>query len=198
MATVSDAALMTVTETATEKITAHLDEQGMDNVGIRIAIQGRTANAFQYHMGFQTDEGANSTDTVVDCGKFKVYVDAKSAENLQGAKLDFVENLQGSGFEIDNPNKPVAPTWDDPIAAKIQELLDSEINPAVASHGGMIELVDVKANKAYVRLSGGCQGCARSRATLKEGVETRIRQLVPQITEVVDTTDHTDGENPYY
>ncbi len=198
MATLSEPNLMTITDAAKEQIASHLETEGMQDTGIRIGIQGQTADAFQYHMGFQTEAGASPSDVVVDCGKFKLFVDPRSAENLQGATLDFVETQEGSGFEIDNPNKPVSPTWDDPMATKIQELLDSEINPALASHGGMIELVDVKDDKAYVRLGGGCQGCARSRETLKQGVETRIRQLIPEISEVVDVTDHTEGADPYY
>ena len=80
----------------------------------------------------------------------------------------------------------------------IRELLDSRINPAVAGHGGHISLVDVRDNVAFLRLEGGCQGCASSSATLRQGVEVEIKRYVPSIARVVDVTDHASGANPYY
>ncbi len=85
----------------------------------------------------------------------------------------------------------------DPIAQKVKDVLDSEVNPAVAGHGGHVSLVDVKEGKAFVQLEGGCQGCAMSMATLKEGIEVAITGAVPEIKEVVDVTDHAMGANPY-
>ncbi len=87
---------------------------------------------------------------------------------------------------------------DDEIRAQVQSLIDNEINPAVAGHGGFIDLIDVKDKNVYVRLGGGCQGCAASTVTLKQGVEAAIRRHLPDIGEVFDTTDHAGGMNPYY
>ena len=84
-----------------------------------------------------------------------------------------------------------------PIAKKVKEVLDSEVNPAVAGHGGHVSLIEVKEQKAFVQLEGGCQGCAMSMATLKEGIEVAIKNAVPEIEEVVDVTDHAMGSNPY-
>ena len=80
----------------------------------------------------------------------------------------------------------------------IGDLLDREINPAVASHGGFVELIDVKRNNVYIRLGGGCQGCGAADVTLKQGIEKAIRDLVPRVGEILDTTDHASGRNPYY
>jgi len=80
----------------------------------------------------------------------------------------------------------------------IGDLLTREINPAVASHGGYVELIDVKSNNVYLRLGGGCQGCGAADVTLKQGIEKAIRQLVPRVGEILDTTDHASGRNPYY
>jgi Fe-S cluster biogenesis protein NfuA len=80
----------------------------------------------------------------------------------------------------------------------IQDLLDREINPAVASHGGWIELIDVKRNAVFLRLGGGCQGCGAADVTLKQGIEKAIRSLAPAVGEILDTTDHAAGRNPYY
>jgi Fe-S cluster biogenesis protein NfuA len=80
----------------------------------------------------------------------------------------------------------------------IRDLLDREINPAVAAHGGFIELIDVKRNNVYLRLGGGCQGCGAADVTLKQGIEKAIRGLAPLVGEILDTTDHAAGRNPYY
>ena len=80
----------------------------------------------------------------------------------------------------------------------IRDLLDREINPAVAAHGGFIELIDVKRNNVYLRLGGGCQGCGAADVTLKQGIEKAIRSLAPLVGEILDTTDHAAGRNPYY
>ena len=80
----------------------------------------------------------------------------------------------------------------------ITDLLDREINPAVAQHGGFVELIDVKSNNVFLRLGGGCQGCGAADVTLKQGIEKAIRSLVPRVGEILDTTDHAAGRNPYY
>jgi Fe-S cluster biogenesis protein NfuA len=80
----------------------------------------------------------------------------------------------------------------------IGDLLEREINPAVAAHGGYVELIDVKKNNVYLRLGGGCQGCGAADVTLKQGIEKAIRDLVPRVGEILDTTDHAAGRNPYY
>jgi Fe/S biogenesis protein NfuA len=84
------------------------------------------------------------------------------------------------------------------VRDKVQELLDTGINPAVAGHGGYIELIDVKDSTVYIRLSGGCQGCGAADVTLKAGIERMIFEEIPEVTEVLDTTDHATGTNPYY
>lgn len=90
------------------------------------------------------------------------------------------------------------PGLDTPEAQAIQDLLETVINPQVAGHGGRISLVDVEGARAYIRMEGGCQGCGMANMTLKQGVETQIRQIVPTIREVLDVTDHAGGTNPYY
>jgi Fe-S cluster biogenesis protein NfuA len=90
------------------------------------------------------------------------------------------------------------PGLETPDAQAIQQVLDDKINPAVAGHGGYISLIDVKADTAYIRLEGQCQGCGMADVTLKQGVEVEIKSAVPNITEVLDVTDHAGGTNPYY
>jgi len=100
------------------------------------------------------------------------------------------------------PSRPAtaSPTSPDEEALRlrIQEVIDRDINPAVADHGGVITLLDVKDTRVFIHMGGGCQGCAMSTATLKQGVETMLRAQVPEISEILDTTDHAAGENPYF
>ena len=84
------------------------------------------------------------------------------------------------------------------IRTKIQSLLEREINPALGMHGGWVQLIDVKKNSVYLRLGGGCQGCGAADVTLKQGIEKSIRERIPEVGEILDTTDHAAGRNPYY
>jgi Fe/S biogenesis protein NfuA len=86
----------------------------------------------------------------------------------------------------------------DELMTKVQALIDSTINPAVAGHGGFVQLVDVKDNKVYLQMGGGCQGCGAADVTLKAGIERLIKEELPEIEEVLDSTDHASGSNPYY
>jgi Fe-S cluster biogenesis protein NfuA len=84
------------------------------------------------------------------------------------------------------------------IKMRVQSILDQEINPAVAAHGGWVELIDVKRNEVFIRMGGGCVGCGMADVTLKQGVEKTIRQAIPEVGAILDTTDHASGRNPYY
>jgi Fe/S biogenesis protein NfuA len=84
------------------------------------------------------------------------------------------------------------------LKTRVQELIDSMINPAVAGHGGFVDLIDVKDNKVYLQMGGGCQGCGAADITLKSGIERLIKEEIPEVEEVLDTTDHASGANPYY
>ena len=86
----------------------------------------------------------------------------------------------------------------DELKTRVQALIDSMINPAVAGHGGFVELVDVQDNRVYLQMGGGCQGCGAADVTLKQGIERLIKEEIPEIAEVLDATDHSAGSNPYY
>ena len=119
---------------------------------------------------------------------------------LEGAGVDFVERVNESGFEIRPAARPpkVSGVPQGELAEKVKEVLDAQVNPAVSAHGGEIVLVDVKGSEIFIEMAGGCQGCALSRMTLKQGVERMVRQAVPEITAVHEVTDHTSGDNPFY
>jgi Fe/S biogenesis protein NfuA len=86
----------------------------------------------------------------------------------------------------------------DELRGKVQELIDTMINPAIAGHGGYVDLIDVQDNRVYLQMGGGCQGCGAADITLKSGIERLIKDELPEVVEVLDTTDHASGTNPYY
>ena len=135
---------------------------------------------------------------------FGVLVKEDDAERLDGATVDYVDRVNESGFEVRlaDSHAPggaarsgAEPTGE--IADRVRDVLDSQVNPAIAAHGGMISLVEVQETDVYVEMSGGCQGCALSRMTLRQGVERMLREAVPELTAVHDVTDHASGDNPY-
>jgi Fe/S biogenesis protein NfuA len=186
--------MISFTDVAKEKVLEYMQAEGQESLALRIAINGRGAGGFQTELHFVGEDEKNDDDTVIESGGFKVYVDAKSAESLNGAKVDFVESLTQSGFKVENPN----PVWTDNTAVAVQDVIDNKINPGVASHGGFVTLLDVKDDTAFIALGGGCQGCGMADVTLKQGIEVMIKEAVPQITKIMDTTDHAGGSNPYY
>jgi Fe/S biogenesis protein NfuA len=195
--------MMTFTESAQEKIRAIIESKGVAIQGLRVS-----ANApgdYSMHL----DENApNPDDTVMPVNGFKVFVDARSAPILEGATVDFIEDLMGGGFKIESPHdpqpverpRPEPPTEgpDADVWKKVQDVLDTMINPAVAGHGGHIELIDVQDGRVYIEMLGGCQGCGMASVTLKHGVERAIMEEIPEVVEILDVTDHAGGCNPYY
>jgi len=186
--------MLTISDAAKKRILTLLASEDRRGLALRLAIQGRGLGGWQYKLGFVREADKETDDSVVDAGGFSVFIDPDSAPRLQGAIIDFVEGLQESGFKIQNPN----PLWTDPTAVAVQKVLDTQINPAVAAHGGYVALLDVKGDIAYIALGGGCQGCGMADVTLKQGIEVVIREAVPEIRQIIDTTDHASGTNPYY
>ena len=84
------------------------------------------------------------------------------------------------------------------LKTRVQELIDTMINPSVAGHCGYVELIDVQDNRVYLQMGGGCHGCGAADVTLKSGIERLIKEEIPEVAEVLDTTDHASGSNPYY
>ena len=197
--------LFTLTDEAQKRVLAAFEEQP-EKVALRVEAKTNGTSEFSYDMKLIGPDEKTVEDQVVEAGDLQVILDAKSAEYLTGATLDYEDRIIKSGFQFINPNKPEVPQigsgprsdLSGPLAERIQHLIESELNPAVAAHGGRMELMDVRDNKVYLSFGGGCHGCGMVDVTLKQGVETRIKELVPEIEEVVDVTDHSSGETPYY
>lgn len=188
--------MITFTDTAREKIRETVDRAGSECVGIRLRAHRLGRHTFRYQLHLLRREDLEQGDVVVDTGSFKAHFDPQTVEWTNEATIDFVTGADGEGFRIDNP--AATPQWEDPVAVKVQKVIDEKLSPALGGHGGWLELVRVEGDTAYVEFGGGCQGCAGARETLKFGIEQAIVQEVPEIKHVVDETDHAAGAAPYY
>jgi Fe/S biogenesis protein NfuA len=194
-----------VTDDAHSQVMSILEtEDDPESLGLRIEVTGVQGVEYSYSLSFDEKAAAADDDLIYDQNGLTVMVPAASVDPLWGSTLDLPSTAGQGGLVIRNPNRP------DPLAGlnvelegtveeRIVQLLDQQINPGLASHGGYANLVKViDDTKAVVTMGGGCQGCAVSAVTLREGIQKAIVTYVPEITEVVDVTDHDAGENPYY
>jgi Fe/S biogenesis protein NfuA len=203
--------VLTITSEARATVLEVLaNESESDSLALWLEINGENNGAYAYDMYFQSLADAGAGDVVQEGEDLPVVVPQASVERLQGATLDFVTDASGEGgLVIVNPNTPPAPTLSglapgaevdlsDPLAQRVVSVLDEQVNPSIAAHGGRADLVAVKDSSVYLRLSGGCQGCGMAKATLSQGIEVILREAIPEIGNIVDVTDHADGTNPYY
>lgn len=193
--------MITFTDRAREMLQTFLGDE--EDQALRIRVGGpRTAPTFDLSLVATTER--LDEERPLESDGITVFVKEDDLPLVDGADIDYVERVNESGFEV-RPADGAVPTPGSasdgeptgPIAEKVREVLDSQVNPAIAAHGGMISLVDVEETEIYVEMGGGCQGCALSRMTLRQGVERMLREAVPELTAVHDITDHASGENPY-
>lgn len=185
-----------VTPGATAQIKRILEQEGLSEQAVKVAISERSPTGFQYQLEFVDRADKAASDVVVEQDEITFYVDGESLDALVGTTLDYVDTGFSAGFKFDNPNRPKL--LEDPIAERVHRVIQDQINPSVASHGGHVQLLDVKDGTAYVRLGGGCQGCGQADTTVKQGIQTTICHEVPEIHAVLDVTDHAAGTNPYF
>lgn len=197
--------MIELTDEARERISAALASKNPPVSHLRIGVTV-SGPEFEYRLEGVAPEDVRNDDTRLAHGDFEIVVDPESLERIRGTRIDYRTTLVSEGFHFQNPNRPTSPELPSgartdlsgPVGDRVRMLLDTEINPAIAAHGGFIQLIEVKDNRAYVSFGGGCHGCGLVDVTLKEGIETRIREAIPEIVEVVDTTDHESGANPFY
>lgn len=192
--------MLTFSERARDMVLSFMEQNGSDEQALRITMAPGSPLAPRFELTLVAAHDRGPEDLEVDGGGFSVFVRGDHAPRLEGATVDYVERLTESGFEIRTVPGAGAetsgPTGE--IADRVRAVLDREVNPGIASHGGMITLIDVQDTEIYLEMSGGCQGCAMSRLTLRQGVERMIRQEVPEITAIHDVTDHAAGTNPFF
>ena len=199
--------VLSITHKALAKILDVISQEAdRDDLALEIGITGVRDGQFTYDLAMIGAQHIPAADHVEAHGELHVVIPTDSVENLTGATLDVAHDLLNPGLALDNPNSPSPriatdgppPDLTGPVAERVAQVLDQQINPAIASHGGVAELVAIEAGIAYLRLGGGCQGCGMASVTLSQGIEQAIKEAIPEITGVIDVTDHTSGQNPYY
>jgi Fe/S biogenesis protein NfuA len=198
---IEDRNAITITPEGIEAIKGiRADEPDAEELALTVAITGVRGLDFVYELTFIPVEDASDDDVLQRFGDLPVVVRADSVDRLDGATISFTD----AGLSIDNPNSASPAITGDgaglegPIADQVRTLIAERINPAIASHGGFVEVVAVEEDTVYLRMGGGCQGCGLAQVTLSQGIETSIKEAIPEIVNVVDVTDHASGDNPYY
>lgn len=192
--------MITLTDGALEVVRSYMDKGDGDFTALRISISGGTPLSPDFELTLVGPDDIRESEQKVDVGDLTIVIEEESVSRLEGATVDFVQRVNESGFEVSlaETAKAAAPVLAGPLAERVKSVLDTEINPAIASHGGSITLVGVEDTEIYLEMGGGCQGCAMSRMTLRQGVERMVRQAVPEVTIIHDVTDHSSGENPFF
>jgi Fe/S biogenesis protein NfuA len=202
--------VLNITEVARQKVLrVRANENEPETLALWLEIAGVANGKYKYDMYFQPADYAGPTDVIQRHDDLSVVIPAFSIDKVRGATLDVAGDPVEGGLVLDNPNSPspvvgtaatARPSADlsGDVAQRLVQVLDSQINPSIASHGGHAELVAVEEGTAYLRLSGGCQGCGMASVTLTQGIEVVIKESIPEITNVVDVTDHASGTNPYF
>ena len=191
--------MIQISESAQQHFHRLLQSQGGDAIGIRLsAIHAGTPRA-DARLEFCEAVDLAGDEWSLECEGFTLYVEAASAPYFDGAEIDYVMEAAGGKLNIRAPKiKGVTPGEGASLVERVRWLLDSEINPQLAAHKGKVTLEEVTVDGAVVlRFGGGCHGCGAVELTLKQGIEKTLREHFPDITAVIDATDHATGTVPY-
>lgn len=192
--------MITIEENARQYFRRLIDQQDMDSPGLRMSVEHGGTPAADCQLTFCEAGDQAPGDEALEFEGFTFFVESGSIEYLDEAVIDFREEGLGGELTIKAPNlKGREPGSDAPLEDRVAWLLDAEINPMVAQHGGSVALVEVNdSNEAVLQFGGGCHGCGMVDVTLKQGIESTLRERIPELAGVRDATDHSTGTNPYY
>ena len=198
----SDATVLSMGPDALEMIIQLRDQEpGDGEFALSIEVTGFRGPQFTYELAFVAIADKKPGWIEERHGDLALIFPEEDREKLEGASLE----LTDEGLSMNNPNSPApppisAPAGDltGPLASQVEQVIQEQVNPAIAAHGGGAELVSIDGTIAYLRLFGGCQGCGLAQVTLKQGIERILLESIPALSQVVDVTDHASGDDPYY
>ena len=198
------------------------------DLALWLEVTGTEGAEYAYDLYLMHIDEARPEDVVQRHDDLSIVIPRDTVDNVAGATIDVTEEQGFRAWVLDNPNRPPAPPPSRPmidpsslmrrpggapaspqmgsapaelsgdVARRVAQILEHQVNPSIASHGGHAQLVAVEDGVAYLRLGGGCQGCAMASVTLTQGIKVAIIDAVPEIHDVVDVTDHASGANPYF
>jgi Fe/S biogenesis protein NfuA len=199
--------MIEITTGARERIQGFVAAEVVRDPALRITLDtsNPTPLARSYAISLVDKEDRERKEIAINVDGIRVFLNLDTSNLLSGALIDWVDQNGQSGFAVHDPKSKPPPVREaadlkisGPMAERVQQVIDEVINPGIAAHGGHVEMVDVSDDSLYIRMGGGCQGCAASQATLRMGIERMVREQVPEIENVIDVTDHDAGVNPYY
>lgn len=191
--------MLTITPAARDYFTKLLDQQP-DATQLRLRTINAGTPTADVELTFCAPGKNQPDDAEVDCQRFSLFIDQASSTALDGAMIDFETNAMGGELSIRAPGlKGQRPNDTAPLRERVEWVLEARVNPMVASHGGSVGLVDVsEEGDVVLQFGGGCHGCGMVDVTLKQGIETTMKQEIPELRNIIDATDHDSGSNPYY
>lgn len=201
-----DETLLQITDGARREVQSfQAQHTEAEELALWTEVTGVSGEEYSYNLSLRHAGDAGPQDVIEQHEGLSIVIPADSVDKLRGAMIDLIGDLTTGGLIVENPNSPSPAVEDLPpldvggsLSERVTQVLAQQINPGIALHGGKAELAGIEGATAYLRLSGGCQGCGLAGVTLKRGVEVAIKRSVPEIAEVVDVTDHASGTNPYF
>ncbi len=198
----SDSKVLIIASDALDMIRQLRDQEpGDGEFALSVEVTGFRGPQFSYELAFVALADMKEGWVEERHDDLAVIFPKEDIEKLEGAALEMTDQ----GLVMNNPNSPAPPAMsapagnlEGPLVERIQQVIEQQVNPAIASHGGGAELVSVDGTIAYLRLFGGCQGCGLAQVTLKQGIERIMLEAIPDLSQVVDVTDHASGDDPYY
>ena len=189
-----DVSFIKLSSKAQDYIANYLNIFKEKDQGILLVITPKMDRKANYSIEFIDLKDSKLNNISVEYEMFDILVSKDTISYLHGTEIDLDDEGELVAF---NPSMSII-KFDGSLEQQIQQVLDEDVNPMVASHGGIVSLLEVKDQNLYLKFGGGCQGCSMIDVTLKQGVEVMIKEQIPEIITVYDVTDHAGGENPYY
>ena len=192
--------MIDISERAQQHFLRLLSQQGIDDLSIRLRVTAPGTPAANCELEFCEPIDLIGGEWTIECAGFNFHIDGDSARWLDNATIDFEPTSTGGQLNIRAPMiKGHVPGVEAGLIERVRYVLEAEVNPKLASHGGRVSLLEIDADGVVLlQFGGGCHGCGMVDVTLKQGVEKTLRERVPEITAVRDATDHAGGEKPYY
>ncbi len=192
-----------ITDSAQDYLADLLEKQDVKGISVRMFVTQPGTPYAETCLAYCRPDEVIDGDEVYELPKFRVYLEPNSLQYLEEAVVDYAADKMGGQLTIKAPNAKVPKvSADSPIEDQINYILYNEVNPGLAAHGGEVSLIDVVTEEvgevAILKFGGGCQGCGMAKQTLSQGMQSQITTAFPEISEVLDATDHASGANPYY
>jgi Fe/S biogenesis protein NfuA len=206
MTTDGSTPILAFTEEALEKILGFREQAPTpERQAMWIEITGMSGGEWTYNLSLRPTDEAGPEDTVESHGDLTVVVPEHDVDKLTGVTVEWSGDPFAGGLRLlglPSPSPKMGGNGEADLSGEVPQrvlqVLEQQVNPAIAAHGGRADLVAVEEGAAYLRLSGGCQGCGMATVTLGQGIEVQIKENVPEIRQVIDVTDHASGSNPYF